>query len=338
MERSWSASQGERDLRQIRITSIFTMKLGFAAISDLQGFIAKKYGTSRCGHPGWSGVSVNSPSMGLLGALTEIKLTSVALSIAVVTYNSARTIQPTLDSILRHLPEDVPARIVVVDNHSTDSTRERLQTYIQQHQDLSLIHNPANRGFGPAHNQAISVVDSTYHVICNPDIRIPENVFSPLMEHLERSVQIGLCCPRFLSEDGTLQPLNRRYPTVLDLFLRRFAPYRLRALVKKRLRSYDMQDVGYAHSYDVPFISGAFMVCRTEVLKAVGGFDERYFLYFEDADLSRKVQGYGYRTVYFPDVSVTHAWERMAHKSWRGTWLFMKSAYQYFRKWGFRWW
>lgn len=270
--------------------------------------------------------------------MTEIKQPSVALSIAIVTYNSARTIQPALDSILRHLPEDRPAAIVVVDNHSTDDTRERLHPYARRHRNISLIHNRVNRGFGAAHNQAVSVADSAYHVICNPDIRISEDVFSPLLGHLDRSSRIGLCCPRFLSEDGTLQPLNRLYPTMLDLFLRRFAPRRLRALARKRLRAYDMQDVGYAHSYDVPFVSGAFMVCRTAVLKAVGGFDERYFLYFEDADLSRKVQAHGYRTVYFPDVSVTHAWERMAHKNWHGTWLFMKSAYQYFRKWGFKWW
>jgi len=214
------------------------------------------------------------------------------LSIAIVTYNSARTIQPALDSILRYLPEGRPAAIVVVDNHSTDGTRERLHPYARRHRNFSLIHNRVNRGFGAAHNQAASVADSAYHVICNPDIRISTDVFSPLMGHLDRTSRIGLCCPRFLSEDGALQPLNRLYPSVLDLFLRRFAPHRLRVLTQKRLRAYDMQDGGDAQSYDVPVVSGAFMVCRTEVLRAVGGFDERYFLYFEDADLSRKVQAH----------------------------------------------
>jgi hypothetical protein len=276
--------------------------------------------------------------MGFSGALAEIKRPSAALSIAIVTFNSARTIRSALDSILRHLPEDRSAALVVVDNHSTDGTHEHLNTYARRHRNITLVHNRTNRGFGPAHNQAIAATNSTHHVICNPDIRISEDVFSPLMEHLQRWDRIGLCCPRFLSDDGTLQPLNRRYPTMLDLFLRRFVPPRLQKLVQKRLRSYDMRDIGYERSYDVPFVSGAFMFCRTEILKAVGGFDERYFLYFEDADLSRKIQEHGYRTVYFPDVSVTHVWERMAHKSWRGTLLFMQSAYKYFRKWGFKWW
>jgi hypothetical protein len=260
------------------------------------------------------------------------------LSIAIVTYNTAHTVQPTLDSIIRHLPERVSSIIVLVDNHSTDRTLECLQPYAKHHKNVILIKNPVNRGFGPAHNQALSVADSIYHVVCNPDIRISDDVFTPLIEHLRANDRIGLSCPRFLSLDGTLQPLNRRHPNVLDLFLRRFTPPFLRPLIQERLHSYDMQDVGYEHSYDVPFLSGAFLFCRTEVLKAVGGFDERYFLYFEDADLSRKVQDQGYRTVYLHDVSVTHAWERMAHKNWRGTRLFIESAYQYFRKWGFRWW
>jgi hypothetical protein len=115
-------------------------------------------------------------------------------------------------------------------------------------------------------------------------------------------------------------------------------PDALKPFFKRRIESYDMQDVGYDRQCDVPFVSGAFMFCRTAILKAVGGFDERYFLYFEDADLSRKIRDCGYRTVYFPDVSVTHAWERLAHKTRRGAWLFIISACRYFSKWGFRWW
>jgi hypothetical protein len=184
----------------------------------------------------------------------------------------------------------------------------------------------------------MSAANSRYHAICNPDILIASDIFTPLVEFMETHPKIGLSCPKFLNLDGSVQPLNRQYPNMVDLFLRRFLTPALAPLFQKRLSSYDMRDVGYDHSYDVPFVSGAFMFCRTSVLKAVGGFDERFFLYFEDADLSRKVQAHGYRTVYCPEVAVTHAWERLAHKSWRGTWIFIKSAYQYFRKWGFKLW
>jgi GT2 family glycosyltransferase len=260
------------------------------------------------------------------------------LSVAIVTFNCQRTIAGTLNSLLATIPLDFQPRLIIVDNHSDDDTLQTLRKYADAHEFIHLIRNHTNVGFGRAHNQALLAVKSRYHAICNPDIIFPSDIFTPLVEFMENRPQIGLSCPKFLNPDGTLQPLNRRPPRVLDLFLRRFLSAALEPVFKKRLRSYDMRDVGYDHSYDVPFVSGAFMFGRTAVLKAVEGFDERFFLYFEDADLSRRVQAHGYRTVYCPDVAVTHAWERLAHKNWHGTWVFIKSAYQYFRKWGLRLW
>jgi GT2 family glycosyltransferase len=260
------------------------------------------------------------------------------LSVAIVTFNCQRTIAGTLDSLIANIPSGFHSRLIIVDNHSGDGTLDTLRKYAHAHEFIHLICNNANVGFGRAHNQVLSAVESRYHAICNPDIIFSYDIFTPLMEFIQNRPQIGLSCPKFLNPDGTLQPLNRRHPSVLDLFIRRFLSAALEPVFQKRLSSYDMRDVGYDHSYDVPFVSGAFMFCRTAVLKAVGGFDERFFLYFEDADLSRKVQALGYRTVYCPDVTVTHAWERLAHKSWLGTWIFAKSAYKYFRKWGFKLW
>src|SRR3990167_4773220 len=97
-----------------------------------------------------------------------------------------------------------------------------------------------------------------------------------------------------------------------------------------------MRDIGYDHIYDVPFLSGAFMFCRTNLLKKVGGFDPGYFLYFEDADLCRRVQK-THRTVYCPATSVTHYWQRSAHKQWKFGWIFMRSAWRYFNRWGYKW-
>jgi hypothetical protein len=260
------------------------------------------------------------------------------LSIGIVTYNSKKSIRQALESIIKNIPSNYEFSVVVIDNSSNDSSSSIIEEYNQKHSFFTYIQNVSNRGFAKAHNQAISTLKSRFHIICNPDISLATDIFTPLIEFMETHPRIGICCPKFLNSDNTLQPLNRRLPTVLDLGLRRLVPDSLKHFFKKRLESYDMRDVGYTHSCDVPFVSGAFMFCRTEVLKAVEGFDERYFLYFEDADLSRKVQEHGYRTVYFPNVSVTHAWERLAHKTWLGTWLFMKSAYKYFLKWGFKWW
>lgn len=260
------------------------------------------------------------------------------LSVAIVTFNCQRTIAGTLDSLIANIPSGFHSRLIIVDNHSDDGTLVTLRKYAHAHEFIHLICNKANVGFGRAHNQVLSAVESRYHAICNPDIIFSYDIFTPLVEFMENRPLIGLSCPKFINLDGTLQALNRRHPSVLDLFLRRFLTAAVEPFFQNRLRSYDMRDVGYDHSYDVPFVSGAFMFCRTQLLKEVGGFDERFFLYFEDADLSRRVQNLGYRTVYFPEVCVTHAWERLAHKSWRGTLIFMQSAYRYFWKWGFRLW
>ena len=258
------------------------------------------------------------------------------LTIAIVTFNSRNTIQRTLDSILKHVSGQIPFQLVIVDNCSTDDTPDIIAGYTEQHENVSLIQNRRNAGFACGHNLAMKRMDSDYHVICNPDIVVSDNALGLLHQYMDENSDIGIACPRFTYPDGTLQPLNRRYPTVCDLFLRRFLPGALKPFFKKRLAAYEMLDVGYDHNYDVPFMTGALMFCRTDVLKKVGGFDERFFLYFEDADLSRRVQALGLRTVFFHRASVIHIWERMAHKNWKMAWVFAVSAGTYFRKWGWR--
>lgn len=259
------------------------------------------------------------------------------LSVAIVTFNNRDTIADTLPSLLRHLADGLQARVFVVDNGSHDGTRDIVRCYADGHPGLHPIFNPENVGFGRAHNQALESAVSRYHVVCNPDIHFSSDIFSPMARFMESHPEIGICCPKFLNPDGTLQPLNRRLPTVLDLILRRLLPKPFKPLLRRRLDAYEMRDVGYDDVCDVPFVSGALMFCRTQVLKEAGGFDPRFFLYFEDADLTRRVNLTGYRTVFFPEATVTHAWTRLAHKSLHGSVLFVTSAFRYFRKWGFRW-
>lgn len=258
------------------------------------------------------------------------------LSIAIVTFNSGHIIQEALTSIIQHLPANISASIILIDNHSKDKTKKILRDYATSYNNISLINNPSNIGFARAHNIAIYYADSRYHVICNPDIILENDVFTPLIRFMDKNTDIGIVCPRYQFRNGELQPLNRRYPSILDFILRRFLPQKLQSLFQERLDSYVMLDIGYDCSYDVPFVSGAFMFCRTEILKKIKGFDERYFLYLEDADLSRKVQQHGYRTVYYPHAVLTHGYERLAHKNWHASLVFIHSAIKYFNKWGYK--
>jgi GT2 family glycosyltransferase len=269
------------------------------------------------------------------GEIKAIKADKI--SIAIVTYNNATIIADALAALLAIMDDDVAvSQLLVIDNHSTDTTIAVLQPDLMDER-ISLIENTTNYGFGAGHNQAIKQTDATYHIICNPDIVINGNTIPAMLAYLDQHPNIGILSPKLMNVDGSLQPNNHKHPTLLDLALRRLAPAWLKARLKKRMDAYLLLDVGYDAVCDVPFLSGAFMICRTEVLKQVAGFDERYFLYFEDADLCRKVQAAGYRTVYFPDASVIHHWERAAYKSWRMTWIMLQSAIKYFNKWGYQW-
>jgi GT2 family glycosyltransferase len=231
------------------------------------------------------------------------------------------------------LNTDCSVTLHIVDNSPKDELRSAFD-------GLPVVYHFTNEniGYGMAHNRIIFGTEpSRYHLALNPDILIPAAAIRILVRFMDSHPDVGMVCPRVLNEDGTDQYLNKRYPSVMDLFVRRFAPRILHPLLKRRLDRYEMRDVGYDKVCDVEVMSGAFMLCRTTVLKKVAGFDPRFFLYFEDFDLSRKFQQDGFRTVYCPEASVTHYWTRGAHKNIRMTVIFMASMYRYFDKWGWKW-
>lgn len=237
------------------------------------------------------------------------------------------------NAALSILNSECSIELYIIDNSPTPELRSAFE-------GLPIVYHfyGENVGYGKAHNWAIfNSTSAKYHVILNPDIIIPHDTMRALIEFMDTNPDIGLVSPKILNEDGSIQHLNKRYTTILDLFLRRFLPNPLKPIFKRRLDFYEMKDVGYDSSYDVQFLTGCFMFCRKSVLQDIGGFDPRYFLHFEDADLTRKFQENNSRTVYFPDASVTHLWERAPHKSMKMALILIINGMRYFRKWGFKW-
>jgi GT2 family glycosyltransferase len=256
---------------------------------------------------------------------------SVDISISVVAYNQ----RPCLERLLPSLVASArltSTEILVVDHRSQDGSGE----YVREHfPSVQVLRNDVRAGYGENHNRNLARARGRYFVIMNTDLLAGADVFVRLRDYLEAHPDVGMVSPKVLNEDGSIQGLNKRYPTLCDLFLRRFMPRSLLPRFRSRLDRYEMRDVGYDRSCDVEFLSGSFMFCRTPLLQSCGGFDSRYFLYFEDVDLCRRFQRLA-RTVYYPDVSVVHLWERSAHKKWIYTYYFMRSALTYFRRWGWR--
>jgi|WetSurMetagenome_2_1015567.scaffolds.fasta_scaffold241727_1 GT2 family glycosyltransferase len=195
-----------------------------------------------------------------------------------------------------------------------------------------------NLGYGKAHNWSVQWCEPCkYFLILNPDVFISKGVLEELSQYLNSNPEVGMVCPRVLNEDQTIQYLNKQQPNLLDLFLRRFnINNSMFSFIKKRMDHYEMRDIGYDNIHEVPFMTGAFMFCRAQVLKKVGGFDPRFFMYFEDADLSRKIQNEGYKTVYYPYVNITHRWQRESRKSLKMALVFIISGMKYFHKWGWK--
>jgi GT2 family glycosyltransferase len=258
-------------------------------------------------------------------------MNSIDCTASVVVYNnSSEMIKNTIDNLCS-CSKNIEVHI------SDNSETQALKPHII-YMNVKYRYNGFNAGYGRGHNMAIEKCsESKYHIIINPDIIISPKTIEALSEFLDDNHDIGMICPKVLNEDGSIQPLNKRYPTVFDLFVRRFLPKRLHGLLEKRLAWYETRDIGYETIRDIEFMSGCFMFCRTNALKAVGGFDDRFFMYFEDADLSRKIQHVGYRTVYYPHANITHLWERASHKSIKMTWVFIENMIRYFNKWGWKW-
>ena len=246
------------------------------------------------------------------------------VSISVVTYNSHDYIGQMLDSVHENV-KNVNYAIYVIDNCSADNTVEIVKS---KDYPVTLIENKQNEGFGKGHNKILGVINSKYHLIINADIMIDSDVISDMYEYMENNPDIGILTPKILYPNGNLQILPKRDPSFIYLLSRRI---NLRILRKYR-EKYEMQEMGADNTYDIEFCSGCFMFIRTELLKKVGGFDERYFLYFEDADLTRSIRKFA-RTQYNPNFVVYHHWERAGSKKIKPFLMQISSMLKYIKKW-----
>jgi GT2 family glycosyltransferase len=189
-----------------------------------------------------------------------------------------------------------------------------------------------NLGYGRANNLAIrdSINRHEYHVVCNPDITLGPGLLPDLYRLMDARPDVGLCAPRVLGSDGKLQYLCKRNPSLMDLLVRRFAP---ESWFQDRRYRYEMRDQSYEQELQPPFVSGCFMFFRSSVLKRLDGFDERFFLYLEDLDLSRRSRRIA-TNLYFPGNHVVHIHARGAHSSLRLLLHFGASTFRYYNKWG----
>ena len=223
-------------------------------------------------------------------------------------------------------------KLYIIDNSPSDQLKE-----IFENTNVEYLHNPSNPGFGASHNLAIykSIQsNSYYHVVLNPDIFFDPGTIESIVNFMDTHLNIGLLMPMINYPNGDLQYLCKRNPTFFNLFVRGFVPKIFSNFIKSNNRLYEYRDYNYHDIiYDVPYLSGCFMFFRTDILKKTGLFDENFFMYLEDADITRRVLEIS-NTVYFPLVKVYHHFAGLTHKKIKFKLITIKSAFTYFNKWG----
>lgn len=256
------------------------------------------------------------------------------LSICIVVYNNYADVKSAITSIEKYTTSTISKRIYIVDNGvSVSSCIEvnNFKKFINNMKDVVYIDLASNVGFGKGHNQVLNVIESDYHAIVNPDILLCEDTFFKIIQWMDSNRDIGMTIPLLTDEEGKMQNVYRRELTVFDMFNRMI----LKSAFKQRAQKHIMQDMDYTKPFQVPFGQGSFLVIRSELFKELGGFDEGFFMYCEDADLCKRVNQVS-KLMYYPETKVIHKWEKGSHKNKILFKYHVESMKYYFSKWGWK--
>lgn len=251
------------------------------------------------------------------------------ISASVVMYGGAQEVHACLESVAAHTTAE-GFTLYLVDNNSPDNALQAVQQ-MGLPACVTVLPQKENRGYGAGHNTVLPLLNSQYHAVINPDVFLYDDALDKMANWMDAHSDVVITTPRLQFPDGREQHIAKRRPALLPLIARQISlPF-----LKKYEQHYLMLDEDLSEPTEVEFCSGSFFMIRTEVLQKIGGFDEDYFMYVEDADITAKARQCG-RAVYLPQVTVAHAWHREAHKQVKQFFWQLKSMLRYFKKWGFR--
>lgn len=256
-------------------------------------------------------------------------MSKVQLTCSIVVYkNDEYKLAQAIESFLS---TKLLVKLYVIDNSPTDYLKNVCENY-----DLEYIYIGKNLGFGKAHNLIIRKVlqEDSFHLIMNPDIYFYEKTIEKLYDFIKSNREVGLVMPKVLNPDRSIQHNCKLLPKPYNLIVRRFLGIFIN-LVDRSNDRYEMRFTDYDKVMEVPYLSGCFILVRNKAMRDVGVFDERFFLYAEDIDLSRRIHQ-KYKTIYYPKSEVYHYHEKASYKSLKLLYYHVESAFRYFNKWG--WW
>jgi GT2 family glycosyltransferase len=226
-----------------------------------------------------------------------------SIAVIIINYNTCQELQACLGTIR---PE-AASQVVVVDNDSSDGSVEMVKS---KYPWVTLHANRTNLGYGAAANQAIGGCTTQYVVLLNSDTLLQTGALEALGRYLDEHPQASIVGPRLVNADGTVQASCYSFPTPLDTFLENssvavFLGRLIRRYIPGIRRLY-WRTWPHDSASIVPWVKGAVLAMRREAFKSVGGFDESFFMYFEDADLCYRMKKAGWEIHFTPVTTIIH--------------------------------
>jgi len=239
--------------------------------------------------------------------------------------NDVNELSKAIDSFL---DTSISKKLFLIDNSSTDRLKNKAN-----HPDIEYIFVGKNIGFGAGHNTVINKIKSfsKYHLILNPDVSFEPLVIQNLIKVIEKEEGLAMIAPKVFFPNGEHQYTCRRYPSLLELLVRRLGV--LKQLFPSLIEKGEYRDKDLTKPFYAAYLTGCFQLYKTQDFVNIKGFDERYFLYMEDVDICRKIDASGKKKMYYPKEEITHILKRGSSKRLQ---LFIRhflSSVQYFYKW-----
>lgn len=234
-----------------------------------------------------------------------------------------------ISNIKRILDGSCVQSVYWIDNSASDILKSSVADGIHIY-----IKNKSNTGYGAAHNIGIKrAIDSgsKYHLVLNYDVDFDPVIIKELTGYIEEHTSVGLISPKIFYPDGSIQYSCKLLPTPVDLFVRRFVPFE--SLKLRMAQKFELRFTKYNSIMLVPYLSGCFMLFRIDALKKTGLFDEKFFMYPEDIDLTRRVNE-NYDTVFYPFCSIVHHHRKESYDSHKMLFIHVWNIIKYFNKWG----
>jgi len=202
--------------------------------------------------------------------------------------------------------------------------------------ELHLIRGHGNVGYGKAQNLLLQSITSEFHIMLNPDVVLDIDCLVEGIRYMINNTRTAVVSPNAIGNDGNKQYLCKTYPALFTFLVRGFLPGSIKNLFEHRLNKYEMHNLSESTpSEDIPIVSGCFMLCRTDFLREVNGFDESYFLYFEDFDISMRLSEIG-KLAYLPSMRIEHGGGHAARKGFKHILMFARSGFRFFNTHGWR--